>query len=156
MSIKVPPPGTRGIPFPRLPGWLARIMSRMQLRQFRRNRGGHTQGGLHALMLETVGARSGEPRSAMLGYTEEGPDSWLVVASLAGAARHPGWLYNLARQPQATIEFGDGRRVSVRAETLDGPELDAAWARLNTEAPEYAKYKTKTDKQLPVIRLRQA
>lgn len=63
----------------------------------------------------------------MLGYVEEAPAAWLVVASLAGAARHPSWLYNLGREPRATIEFGDGRRVDVVAETLDGPDLTAAW-----------------------------
>jgi deazaflavin-dependent oxidoreductase (nitroreductase family) len=155
MSVRVPPRGTRGVPFPRLPGWLARFMSRMQRGQFRRQHGGHTQAGLHALMLETVGARSGEPRQAMLGYIEEAPGSWLVVASLAGAARHPSWLYNLARESQATIEFGDGRRVDVLAETLDGPDLTAAWERLATEAPEYHKYRSKTDRIIPVVRLRQ-
>jgi deazaflavin-dependent oxidoreductase (nitroreductase family) len=155
MSVSLPPRGTRGVPFPRFPGWLARLLSRMQRGQFRRQRGGHTQGGLHALLLETVGARSGERRYAMLGYVEEAGDSWLVVASLAGAARHPSWLYNLAHEPRATVEFGDGRRVDVAAETLDGPELAAAWERLAIEAPEYDKYRSKTDRVIPVVRLRQ-
>lgn len=126
----------------------------MQLRAFRRRRGAKTGDGLHALILETVGARSGEPRTAALGYLEEPQDSWLVIASLVGAARNPGWLYNLAKNPEATIEFGDGRRVPVRAETLDGEELKAAWARIAVEATEYAKYRTKTDREISVIRLR--
>jgi hypothetical protein len=45
------------------------------------------------------------------GYLEEGAGSWLVIASTAGAAYHPAWLYNLAKQPEATIEFEDGRRI---------------------------------------------
>jgi deazaflavin-dependent oxidoreductase (nitroreductase family) len=126
----------------------------MQYRQFRRRGGGHTQGGLHALILETVGAKSGEPRRAMLGYVEEEPGSWLVVASLAGASRHPAWLHNLARRPDAVIEFGDGRRIEVTAETLDGPQLDRAWGQLAQEAPEYVKYRTQTDREIPVVRLR--
>jgi deazaflavin-dependent oxidoreductase (nitroreductase family) len=154
MSIKVPPGGTRGVPFPRFPGWLARRMSSMQLRAFHRSRGAKTGGGVHALILETVGAKTGEPRTAALGYLEEPPDSWLVIASLAGAARNPGWLYNLAKNPDATVEFGDGSRVPVRAETLDGEDLEAAWARIAVEAPEYAKYRTKTDREIPVVRLR--
>jgi deazaflavin-dependent oxidoreductase (nitroreductase family) len=104
-------------------------------------------------MLETTGARTGEPRTAMLGYLEESDSSWLVIASLAGAARHPGWLHNRASHPDATIEFGDGRRVPVRAETLDARELETAWARIAVEAPEYVKYRAKTDREIPVIRL---
>src|SRR5437867_3227596 len=154
MSVDVPPRGTRGVPFPRLPGWLASLASRMQLRQFRRRRGGRTQGGLHTFVLETIGARSGQPRTALLGYIEESDSTWLVIASLAGAARHPAWLYNLARHPEATIEFADERRVPVRAETLAGVDLESAWARIAIEAPEYDKYRSKTDRETPVLRLR--
>lgn len=91
----------------------------------------------------------------MLGYVEEGPGSWLVVASLVGAARNPSWLHNLARDPRATVEFGDGRRVDVVATTLQGPELEAAWGRLAVDAPEYATYRGKTDRQIAVVRLRE-
>jgi deazaflavin-dependent oxidoreductase (nitroreductase family) len=155
MAVRVPPKGTRGVPFPRFPGWLARLVSRLMVRGFRRRGGGRTQGGVHALLLETVGARSGEVRHAMLGYIEEGTDSWLVIASLAGAARHPAWLYNLARNPEAVIEFGDGTRVPVRAETVEGDdELNEAWRRIGVEAPEYVSYRSKTNRTIPVVRLR--
>jgi deazaflavin-dependent oxidoreductase (nitroreductase family) len=129
-------------------------MSRAQLGWFRRRHGGHTQGGLHALILETRGARTGERRTAMLGYLEEPPDSWLVVASLSGAARNPGWLYNLAKNQDATVEFGDGTRVPIRSETVEGQDLKAAWARIAVEAPEYDKYRYKTDREISVVRLR--
>jgi hypothetical protein len=42
----------------------------------------------------------------------------------------------------------------VRAETLEGDDLAAAWERLGREAPEYPKYFTKTDREIPVVRLR--
>ena len=154
MTVRLPPRGTRGVPFPRFPSWLATFFSKRQLASFRRGGGGHTQGGQHTLMLETIGAKSGKPRIAMLGYVDESPTSWLVVASLAGAARHPSWLHNLAARPEATAEFGDGRRIAVRAETPEGPELDAAWQLIGAEAPEYVKYGSKTDREIPVVRLR--
>jgi deazaflavin-dependent oxidoreductase (nitroreductase family) len=154
VPVSVPPRGTRGVPFPKLPGWLTKRMSGLQLGAFRRRRGGHTSGGLPAFILETVGARSGEPRHAMVGYLDDGPDAWLVVASLAGAARNPAWLYNLAKRPEAIVELGDGRRIEVTAETLEGEALQAAWRRFETEGPEYARYRSKTDRELPVIRLR--
>jgi deazaflavin-dependent oxidoreductase (nitroreductase family) len=151
MTVKVPPKGTRGVPFPR---FMTRLMNRMVLRQFRRG-GMRTQGGISTLLLETLGAKSGQPRQAALGYLEEGAGSWVVIASMAGAAHHPAWLYNLAKQPEATIEFADGRRVPVRADSLEGPDLEDAWARIAEEAPEYAKYRTKTDRHIPVLRLHQ-
>jgi deazaflavin-dependent oxidoreductase (nitroreductase family) len=151
MTVKVPPKGTRGMPFPR---FMTRFTNRIVVRQFRRG-GMRTQGAMSTLLLETIGAKSGKPRQAALGYLEEGPGSWLVIASMAGAAYHPAWLYNLASQPEATIEFADGRQVPVRAESLDGNDLEGAWARIAEEAPEYAKYRTKTDRDIPVLRLRQ-
>jgi deazaflavin-dependent oxidoreductase (nitroreductase family) len=156
VPVKVPPRGTRGVPFPRFPAWLTRIFSGLQARGFRRSHGGRTQGGVAAILLHTVGARSGEPRSALLGYLPDGPDSWLVIASLAGAARNPSWLYNLAHDPHATIEFGDGRCVAVIAQTLEGGELDAAWQRIGRDAPEYPGYLSRTDRAIPVVRLRAA
>lgn len=118
-----------------------------------RRRPQKTSGGIPTLLLETRGARSGKPRHAILGFLEDGPSAWLVVASAVGASRHPSWLHNLAREPHATIEFFGGRRVDVEAETLAGADLDAAWRRLETEAPEYPRYLSKTDRQIPVIRL---
>lgn len=100
-------------------------------------------------MLETIGAKTGDQRWAMLGYVEESPESWPVIASLAGAARHPAWLHNLAQRSEAKIEFGDGRRLDVRAESLEGEQLQRA--AIGQEAPEYVSCRSKTDRE---IRLR--
>ena len=116
MSVKVPPKGTKGVPFPR---FLVRLGSRFAPGMFRR-RPNKTGGGIATLLLETKGAKSGKTRNAILGYLEEGPDAWLVIASLGGASRQPGWMYNLAKEPHATIEFYGGQRVDVEARTLVG------------------------------------
>jgi deazaflavin-dependent oxidoreductase (nitroreductase family) len=155
MSVIVPPRGTRGSRFPKFPGPIARFFSRLQLRMYRRGKGGSTPGGAPTLVLETIGAKSGEKRHAVLGYVDEAPGTWLVIASLAGSARNPSWLYNLARRPGAIIELGDGRRIRVSATSLAGPELDAGWKKFSVAAPEYAKYLTVTDRAVPIIRLRE-
>ena len=150
MTVKVPRGGTRGLRVPRV---LARLGNRMMLRQFRRG-GARTQGGIETLMLETAGAKSRQPRQAVLGFLPDGDDAWLVIASLAGTARNPAWLHNLAAQPEATIQLEDGRRIGVRAETLEGDDLAAAWQRLEREAPEYPEYRTKTNREIAIVRLR--
>lgn len=151
--MTVPRKGTRGSRFPKFPGFMARFFSGLQRRSFRRSGGGRTQGGVETLLLETVGARTGQTRSAMLGFLEDGPGAWLVIASLAGSARNPAWVHNLARNPAATIELPGGQRVAVAARSLEGDALAAAWARIETDAPEYAKYLSVTDREMPVIRL---
>jgi deazaflavin-dependent oxidoreductase (nitroreductase family) len=151
MTVRVPPKGSRGAPFHR---FLAGFASRFMRGRFRKQGGATTQGGVPAFLLETIGARSGQPRHAVLGYIEDGPDAWLVIASAIGAARHPAWLHNLAAHPQATVELGDGTRIGVEASTLEGAELERAWERIASEAPEYVRYRTKTDREMPVVRLR--
>jgi len=150
VTVKVPPSGTRGL---RLPRFLARFGNGMMLRSFRKGTA-RTQGGIATLMLETVGAKTGQVRQSILGFLPEGDDAWLVIASLAGTARNPAWLHNLAAQPEATVQLDDGRRIGVRAETLEGADLAAAWERLEREAPEYPKYRTKTDREVAIVRLR--
>jgi len=149
MSITVPPKGTRGVPFPR---FIVRLLGRFTPGMFRR-RPHKTGGGIPTLLLETRGAKTGRIRHAILGYLEDGPDAWLVVASLGGASRQPDWLRNLARQPQATVEFFGGRRVEAEANTLVGADREAAWKRLAQEAPEYPKYLKKTDREIPILRM---
>jgi deazaflavin-dependent oxidoreductase (nitroreductase family) len=150
MAVKVPPPGTKGSPFPR---FMARFGNGMQVRRFRRG-AVRSQRGMPTLLLTAVGARSGQPRPVILGYLPDGDDAWLIIASLAGASRQPAWLYNLAAKPDATIEFPDGGRVDVTASTVDGPDVAAAWARIDREAPDYGAYRTKTDREISIIRLR--
>ena len=70
MTVKVPPRGTKGIPFPRA---MTGFANRMVLRQFRK-KGVRTQGGLPTFMLETVGAKSGQMRQAVLATSRRGQD----------------------------------------------------------------------------------
>jgi deazaflavin-dependent oxidoreductase (nitroreductase family) len=155
MSVQIPPSGTRGAFFPRFPSWLAERLNRMAAHRFRQ-KGGSSVRGVPSVILETTGAKSGVPRQAIVGHVAYGPDTWLIIASAAGAARHPQWLFNLAKDPVATLEFGDGHIVAVKAETLTGPELEAAWGTIASAAPGYVGYRTKTDREIPVVLLRRA
>jgi deazaflavin-dependent oxidoreductase (nitroreductase family) len=112
-----------------------------------------TGGGLHSFVLETIGARTGTIRHAVLGYLDEGSDAWLVIASMGGAPTNPQWVANLAAHPDATVVLSDGTRVPVHAERLEGEEYDHAWERIAQEAPEYPVYRSRTTREIPVIRL---
>ena len=114
---------------------------------------GSKMGGRPLLYLSTVGAKSGQRRTAVVMPFPEGDDAWLIVASKAGAAAHPSWFYNLAAHPdQVEVEF-EGRKTAVTPQTLSGEERATAWQRIITERPNFATYETKTDRQIPVVRL---
>jgi deazaflavin-dependent oxidoreductase (nitroreductase family) len=148
-QLEVPPSGTRGTKM-RGTGFL-RVFSNAFVGLYRLS--GGRLGGRAGLLLTTVGARSGESRTVPLGAFPDGEGRWLVVASLAGAARHPAWLHNLARHPdQVWVEFGK-ERVKVRPEILRGEQRAVAWERIVTVAPGYGRYVPKTDREMPVVRL---
>jgi len=111
--------------------------------------------GQPLLQLETIGARSCARRFTNLGrFEDEGrAGSWLVVASNAGAARHPAWYFNLARRPDEAWVRAGGKRFAVRAESLSGDERARAWARIVSLAPGYGKYTVDTDREIPLVRL---
>src|SRR6266498_2498821 len=76
--------------------------------------------GMNALVLTTIGRKSGVERQTPVGRFPGQDGSWLIVASAAGAAGHPAWYYNLAAHPdQVWIEMA-GRKVAVTAEQLHG------------------------------------
>ena len=109
--------------------------------------------GFPALVLTTVGAKSGVERTTPVGWFP-GPDgSWLIVASAAGAKGNPAWYYNLAAHPDRVQIEIDGRKVPVTAEQLHGAEREQAWQQIVTAVPRFAQYQVKTDRELPIIRL---
>src|SRR6478672_9480341 len=148
MTIEVPPPGSRGT---RMPGGrMVRGMMRLTAALYRATGG---RSGGQALLLTTVGARSGEQRLASLRRFEEPAGRWLVVGSAGGSPKQPSWFYNLARNPDKVwVEIGR-HRFKVTPSLLEGDERATAWERIVAEAPQFAGYLEKTDRELPVIRL---
>jgi deazaflavin-dependent oxidoreductase (nitroreductase family) len=114
---------------------------------------GSKMAGQPLLYLQTIGAKSGEPRTSVVMAFTEGNDAWLIVASRGGTAGHPSWLYNLAAHPDRIEIEVEGRRTAVSAETLTGEERAAAWERITTAQPRFAGYQDKTDREIPVVRL---
>ena len=155
MAIHVSPPGTRGTRMPKPLVRLFKPMSTLVIRSYRRWGGSRVSSrmGFPVVLLTTHGAKTGRTRTTPVGGFPDGEDSWLVVASLGGAARHPAWFFNLARHP-GDIWLEDGKeRFKVRGETLEGPERAEALARIAAIAPRYGRYQQKTDREIPVIRL---
>ncbi len=78
------------------------------------------------LRLDTVGRRSGRPRTAIIGYYEDGPN--LVTLAMNGwGDEEPAWWLNLQANPDATVRLADGSRA-VRARAAAGPERERLWA----------------------------
>jgi deazaflavin-dependent oxidoreductase (nitroreductase family) len=80
-----------------------------------------------AMQLTTTGRRTGQERSVILGYFEDGPN--LVTMAMNGwSDGEPAWWLNLQAHPDATVEVRDGRR-SVQGRAAVGEERSRLWAR---------------------------
>ena len=87
-------------------------------------------------LLETTGARTGSARSNAIIYFHDGPRV-TIVASNAGAPRHPAWYYNVRAHPEVT--FGG---IPMRATVIeDGAEITRLHALSDRVFPAFAKYR---------------
>lgn len=143
-------PGTRGARQPR--GRLAKWANQMMARRISRKPGVKVM-GFDALVLTTIGRKSGSERTTPVGWFPGKDGSRLIVASAAGAPGNPAWYYNLAAHPDQVRITVDGKTIDVRAEQLHGPERDEAWKQITTAAPRFGEYQVKTDRELPIIKL---
>jgi deazaflavin-dependent oxidoreductase (nitroreductase family) len=80
------------------------------------------------LRLTTRGRRSGEPRSVILGYLEDGRN--LVAMAMNGwGAAEPAWWLNLQTHPDAIVELAGGTRHDVLGSAAVGEERERLWQR---------------------------
>lgn len=79
------------------------------------------------MRMTTTGRRSGQERSVILGYFDDGPN--LVTMAMNGwADAEPAWWLNLQAHPEAIVDLaGGGHRVTGRA--AEGEERSRLWAR---------------------------
>jgi deazaflavin-dependent oxidoreductase (nitroreductase family) len=81
-----------------------------------------------ALRLTTRGRRSGEPRSVIVGYYEDGSN--LVTMAMNGwGAAEPAWWLNLQAHPQAVVELAGGVTREVHGRAAVGEDRERLWQR---------------------------
>ncbi|WP_371650290.1 MULTISPECIES: nitroreductase family deazaflavin-dependent oxidoreductase [unclassified Streptomyces] len=130
-------------------GWVAQ---QAQLYEESGGTEGTTLRGAPCLLLDYVGRRSGAVRRTVLIYGRDG-DDYLIVASKGGSDDHPLWYLNLVDEPDVSIRVGT-ERFPAHAETLSPQEKARVWPHLVEVFPPYAEYQAKTERDIPVVRLR--
>lgn len=115
--------------------------------EFRATRG-HLSGqmaGRSILLLTTTGARTGKPRTTVLGYGRSG-NRYAVIASNNGAPAAPAWYHNLLANPAAVVEVGE-ERFEARARTAEGAER----AELAQAVPYLESQQKLTERVIPLV-----
>jgi len=106
---------------------------------------------LPTALLETRGAKSGELRRNAVIYFHDG-DRVTIVASKAGATKHPAWFHNLQAHPDVT--FGG---IPLRATVIDDEaERQRLWKLADRVFAPYATYRrdaAKANREIPIVQL---
>jgi deazaflavin-dependent oxidoreductase (nitroreductase family) len=110
-----------------------------------------TTGPLAAALLESRGARTGQPRCNATLYFHDG-ERVTIVASKRGWPEHPAWYHNLRKHPD--VRYGG---LPFRAELVqDEAERLRLWELADRVFPEYADYReqaAKAGRTIPIFQL---
>ncbi len=132
-----------------MPRWLTRLHVWVYRRSGGRVLG--RMGGQHVLLLQATGRHSGRTRTTPVQYLAV-DDTFVVVASNAGAAQHPAWYLNLRANPYARIRVG-ARSIDVRAREATGQERAELWRRLTAANRYLERAAPKAGRDLPLMAL---
>ena len=106
--------------------------------------------GWGALRLTTTGRKSGQERSVIVGYLENGPD--LVTMAMNGWDEgHPAWWLNLEAHPDAVIRMDGQHPRPVHARQAAGEERDRLWQRWVAIDPQIGIFASRRSTQTPVV-----
>jgi deazaflavin-dependent oxidoreductase (nitroreductase family) len=103
------------------------------------------------LLLETVGARSGEPRRNGVIYFHD-REEVILVASNAGAPRHPSWFFNVRANPDVKL---NGQPHHARV-VEDEAEKARLWELADRVFPPFSRYRdmaAASGRTIPILRL---
>lgn len=106
-------------------------------------------GGPPMLLLDHVGAKSGQKRTSPLAYVPDGRDV-VIVASKGGHPKNPAWFYNLKANPDTTAQIGTEHR-EVHARVATAAERERLWPRAHEIYGGYRGYQERTDREIPLI-----
>lgn len=112
---------------------------------------GYLWNGVPTLLLTVTGRRTGRKLTSPLIFGRDG-DDYLVVASMGGAPTHPSWYLNLQANPAARIQVR-ADEFAVLARTASAAEKPRLWKIMTDQWPNYDVYQSRTERDIPVVRL---
>jgi deazaflavin-dependent oxidoreductase (nitroreductase family) len=110
-----------------------------------------TTGPVASALLETRGARTGQPRRNVTLYFHDG-DRVTIIASKQGGPKHPAWYYNL--REHLDVVYGG---LPFRAEIVqDERERQRLWDLADRVFPQFADYRAWAGKEgrvIPIVQM---
>lgn len=108
-----------------------------------------------ALVLETVGRKSGRSRQTALAFHRLSNGDLVIVGGAGGQRRVPDWVANVRANPNVHVVVDRERRGMTVAELL-GDERTVVWEQVRRVWPQIEGYEQRAARPVPVFRLREA
>ncbi len=133
------------------PRWVLKLFTRINVIVYKLSGGKlmNKLGGDEIFLVTMTGAKSGKKRTIPLMYVQDG-DNFLLVASQGGAPKNPVWYNNLVAHPDISITYA-GKTYPVRARLAEPQEKEALWPVCDAHYAEYATYRKRTDRDIPMF-----
>ena len=106
---------------------------------------------LPTALLETRGARTGEPRRNGVLYFHDG-DRVTIVASKQGLPGNPAWFHNLRADPEVVLS-GVPMRAAVITDEAERERLWSLADRLFAPYADYRREAAKAGRSIPIVQL---
>ena len=104
------------------------------------------------LIMTSTGARTGEPREAILSFIRDG-EKYVIAGTASGAPKDPVWVRNVTANPIVKVE-AQGRKFQARAQVVtDEATYQRLWDAHVKSRPDFAAYPAKAGRRIPVITL---
>jgi len=105
--------------------------------------------GREICLVTMKGAKSGKIRTIPLMYVPY-KDGICLVASLGGAPQNPVWYKNLIAHPEIEYQYRSTKK-KVTAHLASDEEREEVWPICVEHFPQYADYKARTSRKIPVF-----
>jgi deazaflavin-dependent oxidoreductase (nitroreductase family) len=137
-----------------MPDWDPKEFEDAIIEDMRAHDGAVTSGPLAGdplLVTNSTGARTGEPRRALLTYSRDG-DAYVVAGTAGGSPAEPSWLHNIRANPDVMVE-AENRVFRARASRADGADRARLWEEHVKALPKFAPYPEQSGRVIPMVRL---
>ena len=131
-----------------------RVSEQVALYEATDGREGATLEDRPVVILTTTGAKTGNIRKNPVMRIKHG-DTYVAVASNAGATTHPSWYRNLVAHPEVLLQ--DGATVyQLRAREVHGQDKAYWWTVAERFWPHFPEYRASAgDRDIPILLLEQ-
>jgi F420H(2)-dependent quinone reductase len=137
------------------PSPVPRIRDQVALYEATDGTQGNTLEDRPVVILTSIGARSGKVRKNPIMRIKDN-DTYVAVASAAGAPKNPAWYGNLAAHPDVLIQDG-AEVIHLHAREVFGSEKQRWWAVAERFWPHYPEYRRlAVGREIPLLLLEPA